>query len=114
MARFSDPRWLRGLIESKAGDSEGIRWFTPSERVDLPRIRPSKMPPGNRRLTDEQRDAMDERWEDMLRVGDGPPTYFDENHCLSMELWVNTTQPDTLWVAHAGQPACLWCAAGKD
>jgi hypothetical protein len=114
MTRFSDPRWLRALIDSEVGESVGIRWFTPSERSDLPRISPSRMPPGNRRLTDEQRNAMDEGWDGMLRVGDGPPTYFDDKHCLSMELWVNTTQPDNLWVAHAGQPTFLWFSAGRD
>jgi hypothetical protein len=65
-------------------------------------------------LIDEQRDAMDEGWDNMFRVGDGPPTYFDDKHCLSMELWVNATQPDTLWVSHAGQPTFLWFAAGRD
>jgi hypothetical protein len=111
-ARFSPPRWLRSLIDTQAGDSVGIVWFAPDEWADLPRMRPSEIPPGNRRVTDAQRAALDEGWDDMLRVGDGPPVYFQGKHQLSMDLWVNTTRPDTLWVGLAGQPTFLWFPAG--
>src|SRR5262249_54964184 len=43
-----------------------------------------------------------------------PPTYFNEKYSLNFELWVNTTQPDTLWVSLLGQPTYLWFPAGQD
>src|SRR5262249_17773138 len=93
---------------------EGVRWYTPDKWADLPRMRPSQMPPGNRRLMDAQRDAMDEGFDDMIRVGEGPPVYFNEKHYLQAELWVNATQPEPLWASLIGQPTFLWFPAGRD
>jgi hypothetical protein len=114
MAEFLDPRWLQELIASEAGIAEGIAWLEPEERGQFRAMRPSETPPGNRRLTDAQREVMDEGLEDLITVGIGPPIYVLEKHNFRMLLLGRASRPDTLWGAIMGQPTFLMFPAGRD
>jgi hypothetical protein len=106
------PAWLQALIDAKAGQAEGLRWWSPEERDKVAQARKPTFE--GRGLNEEMQQAADEGWRDKLRVGEGPPTYFDHAVPFRLGLWLSTDQPDRLWVGLDRQPPFLWFPAGQD
>jgi hypothetical protein len=114
MAQFSRPTWLRAMMDSRAGAAEGIRWFTPAECAASAQRRPTAFPARRFWVSDEQRAAADQGWQNTVQVGVGPDTYEDHVSSVKIALWLDTAQPDTLWAGLQGQPPFLWFPVGRD
>src|SRR5262249_41219710 len=104
----------QSLIGSGAGAPEGVRWYTPEERDAAARSRKPEFPASGLWMTDEMREAAEEGWEDKLRVGEGPPTYFDHAANFHIELWLDTRARDGLWAGFQNLPPFLWFPVGSE
>jgi hypothetical protein len=80
--QLSLPTWLKAMMESRTGAAEGIRWFTLAECAASAQRRPTAFPARSFWVSDEQRAAADQGWENTVQVAAGPDTY--EDHSASV------------------------------
>jgi hypothetical protein len=114
MAPITLPGWLQALIDSGAGTAEGLRWYTPEERVAAAQQQGTTFEGGNLWMMDEMRAAANQGWGSKLRVGEGPKTYIDHAASCRLQFWLDGDRPDTLWVGPERSPPFLWFSGGRD
>jgi hypothetical protein len=108
------PAWLQAMIDSGAGASDGLRWYSSEERAAAAAKHSDSFDAGRLWMSDEMRQAADEGWRHKLRVGEGPPIYFDHAGSYRLELWLDVQRTESLWVGMQGAPPFLWLPAGRD